>query len=64
MRDRFSMKAFALTVLTIAIVATGCGGGADRGESGGWTERPTPAATPEPLAHADAVQVTYYYLPG
>lgn len=59
MRTGFSMKAFAVAALTSAVVAVGCGGGA----GGGGADRETPA-TSEPLAHADAVNVTYYYLPG
>jgi hypothetical protein len=59
MRTAFSMKAFAVAAVTSAIVAVGCGGGAGGGDS----DHGTPA-TSEPLAHADAVNVTYYYLPG
>jgi hypothetical protein len=57
MRTGFSMKAFAAAALTFAIV--GCGGGA----GGGGADHGA-SATSEPLAHADAVNVTYYYLPG
>jgi hypothetical protein len=53
------MKAFAAAALTFAIVAVGCGGG-----GGGEGADHGASATSEPLAHADAVNVTYYYLPG
>jgi hypothetical protein len=60
MRTGFSMKAFAVAALTFALAAVGCGGGA----GGGGADRGAPATGQEALAHADAVNVTYYYLPG
>ena len=60
MRTGFSMKALAAAALTFAIVAVGCGGGG----GGGGADQGAPATGQETLAHADAVNVTYYYLPG
>ena len=58
MRTGFSMKAFAITAFVIA--AVGCGGGS----GGGGADHGAPVTGQETLAHADAVNVTYYYLPG
>jgi len=60
MQIRFSMKAMTVAVVTFAIGAMGCGGGS--GTRG--ADRGAPAASQDTLAHADAVNVTYYYLPG
>jgi hypothetical protein len=60
MRTGFSMKVFAVAALTSAIVGAGCGGGA----GGGSADHGAPASGQEALAHADAANVTYYYLPG
>lgn len=60
MRTRFSMKALAVAVFAFVIGGMGCGGGA----GGGGADRGAPASGQETLAHADAVNVTYYYLPG
>jgi hypothetical protein len=54
------MKALAVAVFAFVIGGMGCGGGA----GGGGADRGAPASGQETLAHADAVNVTYYYLPG
>lgn len=60
MRTLFSMKALAVAAVAFSIGATGCGGGS----GSGGADHATPAVTQDTLAHADAVSVTYYYLPG
>lgn len=60
---------FAGAALAIAIVAvTGCTErNMGKAENDGWTKvdtRSQAAAPAAPLEHAEAVNVTYYYLPG
>jgi len=56
MRRNGWLQSLALGVLVTA-GAMGCGGG-------GAKEPQSGAPASQPLAHADAVEVTYYYLPG
>jgi ABC-type glycerol-3-phosphate transport system substrate-binding protein len=60
MGTRFWMKSLAVAVFAFATLATGCGGGS----GGGGADHATRAVSQDTLAHADAVNVTYYYLPG
>jgi hypothetical protein len=62
-----SMRSLALAAVVAAFVGIGCGGGGAGGGDAeqGWTPVGEKGAAPsEPLAKADAVNVTYYYLPG
>jgi hypothetical protein len=68
---RSSFPALFLLAAAASLAAgTGCteknmGAGSEGG--GGWTRVETqakPSAPAAPLAHADAVNVTYFYLPG
>jgi hypothetical protein len=68
-RKRWSPAALALAAFVAMCSITGCTeknmGSAN---NDGWTKVDTgsrkPAPPAEPLAHADVVNVTYYYLPG
>jgi hypothetical protein len=71
MTSRRSALPALLLLAAVALAAgTGCteknmGSGSEGG--GGWTKVDTqakPSAPAAPLQHADAVNVTYFYLPG
>ena len=57
---KYPMRAFALGAL-VAVAALGCGGGQNEA---GRVKTEGSATSDQALAHADAVSVTYYYLPG
>ena len=59
MRPNGWLRALALAAIVAGLGSIGCGGGGTKDSAGGKA----PAAQ-EALAHADAVVVTYYYLPG
>lgn len=68
MKSRSSQFRAALTLaLTVAVIGSvGCekNMGSNAGGGDGWKKVETSTKAPEVLPKADAVNVTYYYLPG